>query len=206
MFSASNLTEYGVALHPLIRYRANRTLCGSLEYRQLERVWCVAEHAEFPLPVRAAVFTMLCANKRPDCVLSLLPVELLLTLLEVGRLTWDGFPSLPARKRKKKNADRTAKRARRQASAPGAEAAASASGLAREEEDWTYQSIRFSDEEQELDEPKESRRRKNSSRTKAADSSSPAVSPTQDPASTTGARAQTRRVRQRRSKVRVVES
>ena len=176
------------------RYRANRTLCGSLEYRQVERVWRVVEHAEFPLPVRAAVFTVLCASKRPGCVLSLLPVELLLALLEVGRLAWDEFPPLPAPKRKnaaQKIANCTTKRQKRRKTEAGS---------ARLELD------NDTDAEQELEAKKSRRRKKSRRESTVASMSSPAVSPAQDPPSSSEAHVETRRVRRRRRSVRVVES
>ena len=180
-------------------YRANRTLCGSVEYRQLERVWRVAEHAEFPMPLRAAVFTMLCANQRAGCVLSLLPVELLLALLEAGRLSWDAFPPLPARKRKNRQkvvvVDRAEKRQKHQQAGQAATA------------DPSLELEHDTDTEQELAESSNSRRRKKSRRRPTVtDASSPAVSPAQDPVSTSEAQTETRRVRQRRRGVRVVES
>ncbi len=152
------------------------------------------------------MFTVLCANKRPDCVLSLLPVELLVTLLEVGRLSWDAFPPLRAQKRKNatKIAGRTAKQQKRrkfrkagsEASEAAAATVAGSSRLGLE---------RDTDPEQDLEEPKNSQRSKKSRRGSTVTTiSSPAVSPTQDPPSE--AHAETRRVRQRRRSVRVVES
>ena len=82
-------------------HRPNRAFCGALDYRHRVRAWSVAEHASFPPAVRTAVATMLCAHNRPGCVVSWLPKELLLWMLE-GALLWADFPVAPKKKAKRK--------------------------------------------------------------------------------------------------------
>lgn len=124
-------------------------------------------------------------------MLSLLPAEVLLTLLEVGRLTWGAFPPLPRKKKsgQKKSTDRVANRQKRHTI-----------------ENSSMELEADTDAKPEREGPQESRRRKRSLQaTTGTELSSPAVSPTQGP-TPTEARAETRRKRQRRSSVRVVES
>ena len=91
-------------------HRPNRAFCGALDYRHRVRAWSVAEHASFPPAVRTAVATMLCANNRPGCVVSWLPKELLLWMLE-GALLW-------AWRRRRSRRGRRAGRAARRPSGP----------------------------------------------------------------------------------------
>jgi hypothetical protein len=70
-------------------YRAYRGLAGALGYTASPLRWSAPRHGVFPAAARAAVCTLLCAQRRPESPLSALPKHLLLTVLE--HCHWDWF-------------------------------------------------------------------------------------------------------------------
>lgn len=70
-------------------YRAYRGLAGSVGYTAAPVRWSAPVHAHFPVAARAAVRTILLAQRRKDSPLALLPKDVVLAMLE--HCDWDWF-------------------------------------------------------------------------------------------------------------------
>ncbi len=70
-------------------FRLHRGLAGCVTYAAQPARWCAQRHATFPLAAREAVRCVLLAHRRRECLLSLLPLHLVMRILE--KCHWDWF-------------------------------------------------------------------------------------------------------------------
>ena len=69
-------------------YRAIRGPSGTVSYTATLRTWTAPTHKIFPAMLRSAVVTMLLCQQRKDTVLSLLPRDIILAVLECCDCSW----------------------------------------------------------------------------------------------------------------------
>jgi len=87
-------------------WRRNRGPSGAMSYSQIYTLWCPRTHYKFPPSFKKVVFCLLVIHfKRPLCLLSRLPLDLLYAVLEYCHFTWfedeRAIPREQPKKRKK---------------------------------------------------------------------------------------------------------
>ncbi len=67
-------------------HRGPRGLAGALVYESIPLRWNFDQHLKFPPPFRAAVEAVLLCARRPECLIAVLPTEVLVMVM--GFLDW----------------------------------------------------------------------------------------------------------------------